>query len=198
MYYNVELKKVGKLLIAFCCALMAFNFVACSNQDQSSDVSKLEFEDATELLTNIWDRENINDKPNMVFGGIGETMVEEKPGAVDIAQKDSIEGVLYVPMDLANSSTSGACVMNAIMANDFTASAWQLKDDVDVDALQTQIEEKLKSAQWLCTFPEEYDIAVQDGFVVVVYGKTAQVQPFVEAAKQVMANAEVTTGQFEA
>lgn len=197
MYFNLGLKKVSKLLIALCCALMTMNVVACSNQDQSSNASKLEFEDATELLTNIWDRENINDKPTMVFGGIGEAMVEEKPGAVDVEQKDSIEGVLYVPMDLASSSTSGASVMNAIMANDFTASAWQLKEDADVDTLQTQIEEKLKSAQWLCTFPEEYDILIQDGFVVVVFGKTAQVQPFVEATKEVMTNAQITTGQFE-
>lgn len=197
MYFNLELKKVGKLLIALCCALLMLNIAACSNQNQSTNVSKLEFEDATELLTNIWDRENINDKPTMVFGGIGESMIEEKPGTVDLEQKDSIEGVLNVPIDLASSSTTAASVMNGIMANDFTASAWQLKEDADVDALVKQSEEKLKSAQWLCTFPEEYDILVQDGFAVVVYGKTAQVQPFVEAAKKVMTEAQITTGQFE-
>lgn len=197
MYFNLSLTRAKKLWIAVCCAIVAFSFTACSNQNNSADASKLEFKDATELLTNIWDHENINDKPSMVFGGVGEEAIQEGPGPVDLEQTDSIKGTLNVPIELVESSTTAASVMNGIMPNDFTVSSWQLKEDANVDSIITKIEDTLKSAQWLCTFPEEYNIFVQDGFVVVVFGKTAQVQPFVEATKKVMSNAELTTGLFK-
>lgn len=198
MEFNVGLNRsmLKKILAVICCLMMALGFAACSNQNEESTTSKLDYTNSLELLQTIWDRENINDKPS-VFGGLGEDAIADIPGEVDLTEKDAIQGFLYVPQSLVNASSNAACVMNAMLANDFTASAWQVKEGTELDPIVTEIEKTLKDTHWLCSFPEEYDIFVQDDFVVVVFGKTAQVTPFVEATEKVMTNAKKTNGLFD-
>lgn len=198
MKFNLGLNRMAlkKALLGVCCLIMAVGIAACSNQNNGSTPSKLEYSNALEFMQTIWDRENINDKPS-VFGGLGEDAKADIPGEVDLKDTDSIQGFLFVPQSLVNASSSAACVMNAMLSNDFTASAWQIKEGTELDPIVVEIEQKLKDTHWLCSFPEEYDILVQDDFVVVVFGKKAQVAPFVEAAEKVMTNAQKTNGLFE-
>lgn len=148
------------------------------------------------LLEEIWNQEEEDSKPSII-GGLSDEISEEQPLAISLKDVQSVSSMLNVPADLVEGSEDAACMMNAMMANAFTVSAWQLKEDANADDLISQIETALHDTQWMCTFPEEYLIACSGRFVVVGYGYKEQLDPFADALKTVMPNAKITENPIE-
>lgn len=165
------------------------------NSEIASNDKDFDFSDAQALLLAIWQKENDEDKP-MIVGGVGEHISDSEPLALDLSAEEMLKSTLVVPESLIKNSVDGASVMNGIMANAFTASAWQLKEGTDSAALIDETEKTIKDNHWLCTFPDQYDIFLQDNFLVVSFGQQGQIEPFVTAVKQVMTKAETFSGKL--
>lgn len=181
------MKQFKKWMAVLAVFAMAFCLAACSsNEDNKGETGQ--YVSAQELLLKVWNEEESDNKP-AVFGGVGDQLVENEPLALDLSQKDILENALTVPASLIEASDNASSIMNAMMANNFTASAWHLKEGADVSALAKEVSEKLVSNQWMCSMPEEYVILQEGSNLVVVYGLKDQVDPFVEAFNKVCTNA---------
>lgn len=198
--FRHSMSKAAKLALS---SLLVFSpmvgLAGCAqnvSSEVSSDEKAFDFSDSQALLMAIWEKENDEDKP-MIIGGVGENVSESEPLALDLSAEDQLRAALVVPESLIKDSVDGASVMNGMMANSFTASAWQLKDGVDTSALLEKIEQGLLDNHWMCTFPDEYDLFLQDNFLIVSFGQTGQIEPFVKAVKEVMTNAVMVSGKFE-
>lgn len=198
--FRHSISKAAKLALSSLLFFSPMVGLAGCTQNVSSEVSSdekaFDFSDSQALLMAIWEKENDEDKP-MIIGGVGENVSESEPLALDLSAEDQLRAALVIPESLIKDSVDGASVMNGMMANSFTASAWQLKDGVDTSALLEKIEQGLLDNHWMCTFPDEYDLFLQDNFLVVSFGQTGQIEPFVKAVKEVMTNAVMVSGKFE-
>lgn len=179
---------ISPVMVLAGCSSNAGNEVSSNDKD-------FDFSNAQALLLAIWEKENDDDKP-MIIGGVGDNVSETEPLALDLSAEEMLKSTLVVPESLIKNSVDGASVMNGIMANAFTASAWQLKEGADSAALIDEIEKTIKDNHWVCTFPDQYDIFLQDNFVVVSFGQQGQIEPFVTAVKQVMTKAETFSGKL--
>lgn len=187
------LQKAG---IVFLAIVMAFAFAGCSNQsDSKGEASKLDYPDAQTLLVALWEQVAEDQKP-AVIGGVGDEAAADMPQALDLGQKENLEHALTVTPALVDAAESGSSLMNAMMANSFTASVWQLKEGSDLKALVEEEGKKMQDNQWICSFPDEYAVYGKDNFIVVCYGLTDQVKPFEEAVEKTLTNAETVKGQF--
>lgn len=175
--------------------LMAGAFLMAGCQ-QPSD-KKTDFSDALALLNAAWEQQDEQTKP-AIFGGVGQSAVPDMPQALDFKDKGPIETALNVSPKLIEASSNGASMMNGMMANSFTASAWQIKDAASMNELAEESAETLKSVQWMCSFPETYDIIQCGNFLVIAYGLNDQVDPFLDGLKQAAPDQKVLeSGSFE-
>lgn len=161
------------------CALV---FSGCSKPAQSSDTG--EFADAQALLVAAWEAQSEDEKP-AIIGGVTGDVSDELPLALDLKEKETIESALNVPGELIEASSSGASMMNAMMANSFTVSAWQLKDASKAKEMAAKAGDQLSKTHWVCSTPDQYQIIQVSEFLVIVYGLDGQVDPFVSALKSV-------------
>lgn len=170
-----------KALTALAAILMAgitaMSVMGCfSSPDQK-------FDDAQSLLLYVWNKVPMDERPS-VFGGVGGDQLEGEPAPLDLSNQEMICSALVVPAELVTSSKSGSSLINAMMANSLTISAWQLKSQENEDVLIANMEKTLQDNQWLCELPEEYTILKYDDFLVVVFGLKSQTEPFVKTMRK--------------
>lgn len=180
-----------KLLLASLSAVMTFGAAGCSsNSAPDTETEAPAYVNAQELLLKVWQADEDENKP-AVFGGAGDDITENEPMAVNLSDPELLENAFTVPADLIDASESGASLMNAMMANHFTASAWQLKSGTNAAAIAKSMSEKVANNQWICAFPEEYYILQTGDYLILVYGLSDVVKPFVNAFESVCANGKV-------
>lgn len=192
-YSFLKLVLAGSMVLSPC--LMA----GCSNSSSTGSESgavKTEYADAQALLEAVWNATK-EDEPPAVVGGMGNNVTEGMPMAISLDEPDTIAAGLNVPADLVEQSEDASVMMNAMMANAFTASAWQLKDSASAQTLVDQIKTTLSDTHWLCTMPEVYSIVEYGNEIIVVYGYSDQVKPFIDALRSVCPDAKITDGVFE-
>ncbi len=192
-YSFLKLVLAGSMVLSPC--LMA----GCSNSSSTGSESgavKTEYADAQALLEAVWNATKEDERPAVV-GGMGNNVTEGMPMAISLDEPDTIAAGLNVPADLVEQSEDASVMMNAMMANAFTASAWQLKDSASAQTLVDQIKTTLSDTHWLCTMPEVYSIVEYGNEIIVVYGYSDQVKPFIDALRSVCPDAKITDGVFE-
>lgn len=192
-YSFLKLVLAGSMVLSPC--LMA----GCSNSSSTGSESgavKTEYADAQALLEAVWNATK-EDKRPAVVGGMGNNVTEGMPMAISLDEPDTIAAGLNVPADLVEQSEDASVMMNAMMANAFTASAWQLKDSASAQTLVDLIKTTLSDTHWLCTMPEVYSIVEYGNEIIVVYGYSDQVKPFIDALRSVCPDAKITDGVFE-
>lgn len=188
-----------QMALAFCVVCGSLFLAGCSNgssaaANKGDDLSR--FESAESLLLEIWNKEETEAKPSII-GGLSDEISEDAPQAIEISDPETVAGMLNVPPALVEQSKDGACMMNAMMANAFTVSAWQLKSDANTAALTSEAEAAIRDTHWMCTFPEEYQIATSGRFMIIAYGYTDQITPFMTALKEVMPEAKISGNPIE-
>ena len=192
-YSFLKLVLAGSMVLSPC--LMA----GCSNSSSTGSESgavKTEYADAQALLEAVWNATKEDERPAVV-GGMGNNVTEGMPMAISLDEPDTIAAGLNVPADLVEQSEDASVMMNAMMANAFTASAWQLKDSASAQTLVDLIKTTLSDTHWLCTMPEVYSIVEYGNEIIVVYGYSDQVKPFIDALRSVCPDAKITDGVFE-
>ena len=176
---------------------MTQTMAACSSSKPAESTSESkEYASATELLGAIW-KQIPDDESWDTVGGLGDKLTDSYPGEFDLNLPEDIRTNFNVPDALIEASQSGAGLMDMMMANYFTASAWILKSGSDVETLSKDCEKTLKETQWLCGMPEKYSILSSGNNLVVVYGLKDKVDRFEEAAKKELPGVKITSGTFE-
>lgn len=176
--------------------LALMSVIGCSGGAGSGSQSQAlspDYVDAEALLNAIWEKMDEDSRP-MIIGGVGETISETQPLALDLGDVETLTATLGVPAALVENAKSGASMMNGMMANHFTVSAWQLQQGAEAAALAEQAAQNLKEFHWICGTPEEYRILRQGDFILVSYGLGDQLKPFTEAASSILPDASVMEG----
>lgn len=203
-----------KKLVAFLLAgLMGISCVACSsntnnnNQESTQENNKQEvsIKDANEILTNVWnkfededtDGDMYNDK-FAVIGGHFENPVDNAPGKYDVSKAEDLEFNLCVPQDAVAQIDDAASMIHMMNANTFTAGAFHVKEDSDMNSFVDKVKERTLGNQWMCGFPDQLLIVtIGDNYVVSAFGnadtmktfKTILMEEYADAAKVVVEEA---------
>lgn len=184
------------LMAALCSPVVMAGCSSAPAQNDSQSSTAKTFADAQELLDDAWNKMEEDTKPS-IFGGMGEDLTEGMPMAVSLDDPKTVSTTFNVPETLVENSTSASAMVNAMMANAFTVSAWQLKDGADQTALKNEIQHGLDTAQWMCTFPEVCVVGTYENDLIVAYGYTDQIEPFVDALRKTCPGIQIETSVFE-
>lgn len=172
-------------VLAVIAGLFLLSGCSLSASQDRTEKADLHYEDASSLLEAVWKEDPKEQRPAVV-GGIGSTAVEDKVAPIPLEEPEILAPSLAVPEQLVKASRSGACIRQALLANDFTAMIWQVDDNQDLEELAQKCQEQLKINPWLDTVPQVYAIAWQSDFIMICYGQKTWVDPFVKASQSVM------------
>lgn len=185
------MKKIMPILLA---SVLLFHFTACGvkNTAPEDEAAKIEITDATELLTKAW-KMVPEDKQFYVVGGDAEHIVEEKPGSFHLenAEELGLENTMCYPMSAVEYIDDAATLIHGMISNGFTAGAYHVTKEADMQMVTEAIRNRTLENQWLCGFPEKLMIATVEDYVVSVFGYTDNVDAFDEALKSVYGDAVV-------
>ena len=160
------MKKLLALLLA---AVMTVSVVACGSKSNDTTADAPEITDALEILTKVWDTyEEAEMFP--VGGGDSENLNWEGPGKFNVEAVEELDVTLGLPADLAGQIDDAASMMNAMMANNFTAGVYHLTDASTAEDFTTTLKEALLAKQWMCGMPEKVVIITVGDYVVSVFG----------------------------
>ena len=159
------MKKLLALLLA---ATMMISVVACgSKANEEADAPQIA--DALEILTTVW---GTYEEAEMfpVGGGDSENLNWEGPGKFNVAAVEELDVTLGLPADLAGQIDDAASMMNAMMANNFTAGVYHLTDASTAEDFTATLKDALLAKQWMCGMPEKVVIITVGDYVVAGYG----------------------------
>lgn len=157
-----------KKIMAIClAALMLVALAACAG---GGSTTKLEGVEApVDILNATWAKYAEEEK-FFAMGGDYNNVVDNAPGAFDIADTESLAAQLVCTGDAATMIDGAASIMHAMNANTFTGAAYHLADAKNADAFVAAMQENIKNNQWMCGFPETLLIVTLGDYVVVSFG----------------------------
>ena len=180
-----------KIIAGTMSAFLLFGAAACSTstpdtKDQENTAEK----SSQEVLQDIWDKDTDENKPT-ILGGMGEDTIEDGVQALEISDGEGILNTYVIPKGVSAAALNGAGIMNAMMANYFTASVLQMDKTDDVKASADAIVKGLKENHWLCGTPEEFVVATSGNYIITAFGLSDTLKPFMDAAKDVLPGVEI-------
>ncbi len=163
------MKRVMSLILA---VAMMVCFASCG-------APKLEGVEApVDILNTVWATYG-EAETFFAMGGDYANMVENAPGAVDIADTATMQSLFACPENAVAMVDGAASLIHAMNANTFTGVAYHIADGNNADEFITAMQDAIKNQQWLCGAPEQLMIAkLSADYVVVVYGATDLVNTF--------------------
>ena len=207
------MKKILAIILA---SLMIFALVACNETEKETETPTtapteapteepteapvvLDYANATELLTKVWNA--LSDEYKfMSFGGFMSEMVNNAPGGYPLDNADAVaelSSMLYFPAEEAGKLVSASSLLHGMMLNNFTCGAYQFADAETAQAMAQTLTDAILNAHFMCGFPEKVTTVVAPrNYVIVVIGLGEFcVDPFVEAAVAAVEGAEVFADQ---
>lgn len=180
------MKKFTALLLAL---VMVLSLAACgAKNDASTDIA-----DSTTLLSNVFAAYAEAEK-FPIGGGTAENMVMDAPGALDVADAETMDFMVGFPMANAAMIDDAASAMHMMNANTFTAGAFRVTDSGNVETVVKALQENIQARQWMCGIPEGLVIYTVGNYVVSAFGAqqlldtfTAHLTATFEGATQVVA-----------
>lgn len=180
-----------KLLALILAGLMIFSFASCAKNDAgkndvenagSSDKeeAKLEGVEApVDILEAIWATYDAETEKFFAAGGDMENMVDNAPGAYNLANKEAAVAELVLNDTTIAMVDEAARLVHAMNANNFTAAAYHIAEGSTAKAFLDGMKDAIKNNQWICGFPEKLLVAeLSEEYVVVVYGAGDLVETF--------------------
>ena len=181
-----------KLLALMLAAVMVMSLVACGNNG-SANGSATEITDSpVEVLTKVWETYG-EDEKFFAMGGDMNNIVDNAPGAYDVADAEGIDAVLGYPQASVGMIDSAASLVHAMNANTFTAGAYNVTETDEVEMLISDIEDNISNRQWMCGFPDTLIIVkVGSNMVVTAFGEAQNIENFKTKLVEVYEGAEVS------
>ena len=152
-----------KITALFLCLIMLISLCACGKP-----AAKLEGVEApVDILTTVWNS-YAEDEKFFAMGGDMNNIVDNAPGAFDVADTESLAAQLVCTQEAAAMIDGAASLMHA---NTFTGAAYHVADAGDLDAFAAAMKSSIESNQWMCGFPEKLVIAtLGEDYAVVAFG----------------------------
>lgn len=192
-------KRIAMILVT----AMVLSLTACGKTqggnesvESSSAVAEsvaIEVVDSLELLNTVWGSyEDANKFP--VGGGDSANLNFEGPGKFDAANVEELDVTLGFPAAEADKIDDAASMMNAMMANNFTAGVYRVTDEANVQAVADALKDNILARQWMCGMPEKMVVVSAGNYVISVFGLNDFVDPFVAKVQE---NYEAATVLYE-
>ena len=177
-----------KLLALVLSVAMVMSLTACGSKGSQSEVA----DSPVEVLTKVWETYG-DDEKFFAMGGDYVNIVDNAPGAYDIADAEGLDSMLGYPQASVAMIDSAASLLHAMNANTFTAGAYNVTETDEVAMLISDIEENISNRQWMCGFPDTL-IIVQIGknIVVTAFGEAGIIENFKTKLLEVYEGAEVS------
>lgn len=157
------MKKLVSLLAVFA---IVFAFASCG----ADKAPVLEGVSApVDILNTVW-ATYAEEEKFFAMGGTGAAPVDGAPGAVDVADTESLSYQLVCSAEAIALIDGAASIMHAMNANTFTGAAYHLTDAANKDAFVAAMKSSISSNQWMCGFPEKLLIVSISDYVVVTFG----------------------------
>lgn len=156
------------------------------------------YANAHELLAVIWAAYGSDEKfPAM--GGDYDNVVENAPGAFDLAHADAaanIDSLISFPSDQIDQIDSAASLIHSMNANIFTCGAFHFKTPDAARGMAATIKNHILTKQFICGTPEKVAILyAPDNYLIVAYGGGAALDPFLAKARDVVTGCELLVDQ---
>ena len=156
------MKKFTALLLAL---VMVLSLAACgAKNDATTDIP-----DSTTLLSNVF-AQYAEEEKFPVGGGSGESMVMDAPGAMDMADTETLDFMVGLPVDSAAMVDDAASALHMMNANTFTAGCYRVSDSANVETVVKALQENIQARQWMCGIPEGLVIYTVGNYVVSAFG----------------------------
>ena len=178
------MKKFTALLLAL---VMVLGLCACgAKNDATTDIP-----DSTTLLSNVF-AQYAEDEKFPIGGGAGDAMVMDAPGALDVADAETMDFMVGLPMDSAAMIDDAASALHMMNANTFTCGVVHLTEGTDAAAFAQVMRDAIQSNRWMCGFPETLTVAVIGGeYVVIAFGVHDAMNPFMTHFAEAFPGAEI-------
>ena len=181
-----------KLLALVLSVVMAMSLAACGSKG-SNNGSQSEITDSpVEVLTKVWETYG-EDEKFFAMGGDYNNIVDNAPGAFDIADAEGLDAMLGYPQASVAMIDSAASLVHAMNANTFTAGAYNVTETDEAAMLISDIEDNISNRQWICGFPDTL-VVIQVGknIVVTAFGVAGIIDNFKSKVLEVYEGAEVS------
>ena len=116
---------------------------------------------------------------------------KNEPGAISPSDGEALESQTLFPAASADQLDSAAVFFNLMNQNNGTFSAFEVKNGEDVQALADMLKSKIKNNQWICGFPERYQILRVGNMLIFSYGLETSLEAFKDAVASVYADMTV-------
>lgn len=116
---------------------------------------------------------------------------KNEPGAISPSDGEALESQTLFPAASADRLDSAAVFFNLMNQNNGTFSAFEVKNGEDVQALADMLKSKIKNNQWICGFPERYQILRVGNMLIFSYGLETSLEAFKDAVASVYADMSV-------
>ena len=169
------MKKLTALTLA---AVLALGLAACGKTAEKEPEATGP-ETALDLMNTVWESYPEEERFAVIGGDFGEENNKDgAPGVFGIEDAEALDNVLGFPTAMADQLVDASSMIFMMNANTFTAGAYHLKSDADVNAVAEQVKENVLARQWMCGFPDKLLIFTDGSYLVSVWGKTEMVDPF--------------------
>lgn len=166
------MKRIFAMLLA---ATMVFSIAACGKDAKNE---KAESDTPVEVLTKVWESYG-DDEKFAIVGGDWDNSVADAPGAFDVNNAEALDSMLGFPQDSAALLDDAASFMHMMNANTFTAGAYHVKNEGDVEMVISDLQNNIKNRQWMCGFPDTLIIIKVDANTVVsAFGEATNIENF--------------------
>ena len=168
-------------------AAMMLSLVACGKDASkgAADVTPLD------ALTKVWETYG-EDEMFFAMGGDMNNIVDNAPGAYDVADVEGLDAVLGFPQASVALIDEAASLVHAMNANTFTAGAYHVTDDSEVEMLIEDLKDNIMNRQWMCGFPDTLIIVKVGGSTLVsAFGNAEIIETFKTKLLEVHEGAEV-------
>ncbi len=175
------MKKILSLLLV---GVIALSFVACggNNNDSKTDTT------AKQMLSAVW-ADLAEDEKYYVSGGDSENAVEGDAG--DVKDVEYMTYNLLLSEELQAQIDDAASLIHGMNANSLTLGMYHMVNNADEKDFADAMREAINGNRWMCGFPEKMFIATVDGFVLVGYGLSDNIDSIATHFSKVYSGATV-------
>ena len=183
------MKKIVALMLTL---ILALGLTACGgNKAAETTKDDTEGKTAVQILEDVWAGYEESEK-FAIAGGDYENMIMDAPGAVNVADGETLDALLGFPAASAGLIDDGASMMHMMNQNTFTAGVYHVTKADDVQAVADAVKENIMNRQWMCGFPDDLVIySVGANYVAAVFGAEDLVDNFEEALETVYTSTKI-------